>query len=110
MKTIEMSLVAIICSAVAALLLTGSVAVSTYDTMLEQPPISAGSVSIAELAPGEVEEQVPVKEVEAPLDSPAVEQHQGAAEAEAPQVEAPPDAAPPSAEAPEDVEQPNVEP
>ncbi len=105
MRIIETPLVA-----VAALLLTGAVAVSTYHIILEQPQVSTGNMSIAELAPGEVEEQVPVKEVEAPLDSPAMEQDQGAAEAEAPQVEAPPDAAPPSAEAPEGVEQPNVEP
>ncbi len=109
MKTIETSLVAVTCSAVAALL-AGSVAVSTYDTMLEQPQVSAGSVSIAELAPGEVEEQVPVKEAEAPLDSPATEQQQRAAEAEAPPVEVPSDVVVPSAEAPADVEQPSVEP
>ncbi len=71
---------------------------------------SADGISVAELPAGEVEEQAPVKELVAPIDSPATEQEQGAAEAEATPAEAPPDVAPPPADAPADVEQPAVEP
>ncbi len=69
-----------------------------------------GMISVAQDAPGEVEEQVPVKEdVEQP-DSPAADEALGNAEAEMPAVQAPSDVEQPPTNAPQEPEQPSAEP
>jgi len=67
-------------------------------------------VVIAQVPPGEVEQQVPVKEQVEPLDSPAADMARGSVEARTPAVEPPPsDVEAPPADQPPDVQQPTVE-
>ena len=67
-------------------------------------------VVIAQVPPGEVEQQVPVKEQVEPIDSPAADMAHGNAEAPTPAVQPPPsDVEAPPANQPPDVQQPSVE-
>jgi hypothetical protein len=76
------------------------------------PHSSKPHISTAQVPPGEVEEQVPVKEQVEPIDSPAANMASGNAEAQTPAVESPPSSQgeEPSAEQPPNVQQPAVEP
>ena len=68
------------------------------------------AVLTAQVPPGEVEHQVPVKEQVEPIDSPAADMAHGNAEARTPSVEPPPsDVEAPPADQPPDVQQPSVE-
>jgi hypothetical protein len=71
-----------------------------------------GNVSTAQVPPGEVEHQVPVKEQDEPIDSPAADMSSGNAEAGTPAAESPPssEVQEPSAEQPPNVQQPALEP
>ena len=68
-------------------------------------------VVTAQVPPGEVEQQVPVKEQVEPIDSPATDMARGNAEAQTPSVEPPrsSDVEVPPADQPPDVQQPSVE-
>jgi len=71
------------------------------------------SVVVAQAPPGEVAEQVPVREAVEAVDSPSADEAKGNAEANMPSVEAAPSSdveAPPPAEPRPDLEQPAVEP
>jgi hypothetical protein len=68
-------------------------------------------VVTAQVPPGEVEQQVPVKEQVEPIDSPAADMAHGNAEARNPSVEPPrsSEVEPPPADQPQDVQQPSAE-
>ena len=80
------------------------------EALLQLHPGKRG-VLTAQVPPGEVEHQVPVKEQVEPIDSPATDMAHGNAEARTPSVEPPrsSDVEAPPADQPPDVQQPSVE-